>query len=91
MNKTKTVTISLLMVTILATTAIIYLTQTGTSQPTYPREIYSPTLPSENQKVVCIVFDDGWKSQLKALPILDSFGLKATFAIVTSYTDHPIT
>jgi len=70
MNKTKTVTVSLLIVAILATTAIIYLTQTGTSQPTYLREIYSPTLPSENQKVVCIVFDDGWKSQLEAVQIL---------------------
>lgn len=89
MNKIKTLTISILIATILATSTIVFLTQVGISQPTYPREIYSPTLPSENQKVVCIVFDDGWKSQLEAIPILDSFGFKATFAIVTSYTEHP--
>jgi peptidoglycan/xylan/chitin deacetylase (PgdA/CDA1 family) len=85
MGKTKTVLISVLLAIILATSAIIYFTQTGNSQPVYPREIYSPTTPSENQKVVCIVFDDGWASQLEAIPVLDNFGFKATFAIVTSY------
>lgn len=54
-----------------------------------PRQIYQPTIPSADQKVVCIVFDDGWKSQLDAVPILESFGYKATFAIVTGYTNYP--
>jgi peptidoglycan/xylan/chitin deacetylase (PgdA/CDA1 family) len=84
-GKTKTVLISVLLAIILAASAIIYFTQTGTSQPVYPPEIYSPKTPSENQKVACIVFDDGWASQLEAIPILDNFGFKATFAIVTSY------
>jgi peptidoglycan/xylan/chitin deacetylase (PgdA/CDA1 family) len=57
--------------------------------PTVPNQIYSPNMPSANQKVVCIVFDDGWKSQLDALPVLQSFGFDATFAIVTSYTSCP--
>lgn len=88
MNKTLTVLLSVLLATILASCAIIYLTQTGTSQPDQPaylKEIYSPAIPPENQKVICMVFDDGWASQLEATPILDSFGFKATFAIVTSY------
>lgn len=46
-------------------------------------------MPTSDEKVVCIVFDDGWKSQLDAVPILDSFGFKATFAIVTSYYGYP--
>jgi peptidoglycan/xylan/chitin deacetylase (PgdA/CDA1 family) len=39
--------------------------------------------------VVCIVFDDGWKSQLEAVPILQSFNFNATFAIITAYTSYP--
>jgi peptidoglycan/xylan/chitin deacetylase (PgdA/CDA1 family) len=46
-------------------------------------------LPSADQKVVCLVFDDGWKSQLHAVPILQSLGFNATFAIVTSYNGYP--
>ncbi len=57
--------------------------------PAVPNQIYQPTIPSANQKVVCIVFDDGWKSQLDAVPVLESFGYKATFAIVTGYTSYP--
>jgi len=33
------------------------------------------------EKSVVISFDDGWKSQLRALPILKQYGLKATFFI----------
>jgi peptidoglycan/xylan/chitin deacetylase (PgdA/CDA1 family) len=54
-----------------------------------PTQVYSPTIPSDDQKVVCIVFDDGWKSQLDAVPILQSFNFNATFAIITSYTSYP--
>jgi peptidoglycan/xylan/chitin deacetylase (PgdA/CDA1 family) len=57
--------------------------------PAIPIQIYQPTLPAADQKVVCIVFDDGWKNQLEALPILQSYGYKATFAIVTGYTSYP--
>lgn len=32
-------------------------------------------------KAVCITFDDGWKSQRFALPILRRYGLKATFLL----------
>ena len=49
---------------------------------------YEPQVPQEGQKVVCIVFDDGGLNQYTtALPILDEYGFKATFAIITSYPD----
>jgi len=57
--------------------------------PAIPNQIYQPTVPTPDQKVVCIVFDDGWKSQLDAVPTLQSYGFKATFAIVTGYTSYP--
>ncbi len=47
---------------------------------------YQLNIPQGGQKVVCIVFDDGWQSQYdNALPILSTFGYKANFAIITSY------
>jgi peptidoglycan/xylan/chitin deacetylase (PgdA/CDA1 family) len=61
----------------------------GLFAPSIPEQIYEPAVPASNQKVVCIVFDDGWKSQLDAVPILQSYGFNATFAIVTSYTSYP--
>lgn len=57
--------------------------------PPIPSQTYEPTIPLPDQKIVCIVFDDGWKSQLDAIPVLSGFGHKATFAIVTSYTNYP--
>lgn len=48
--------------------------------------VYQLNIPQGGQKVVCIVFDDGWQSQYdNALPILNNFGYKASFAIITSY------
>ncbi|MGQ9478836.1 MAG: polysaccharide deacetylase family protein [Thermoproteota archaeon] len=52
------------------------------------RFLYSPITPSENDKIVCIVFDDGWRSQLSGIPILDKYDFKITFAIVTSWIDQ---
>jgi len=57
--------------------------------PAIPNQTYSPTIPNVDEKVVCIVFDDGWKSQLDTLPVLQNFGFNVTFAIVTSYTSYP--
>ncbi len=57
--------------------------------PPIPNQIYQPTLPSAEEKMVCIIFDDGWKNQLNAAPILERFNFKATFAIVTSYVGCP--
>jgi hypothetical protein len=54
-----------------------------------PNQIYFPNVPAADQKVVCIVFDDGWKNQLSDVPVLQSYGFNATFAIVTSYSGYP--
>ncbi|MFH0897812.1 MAG: polysaccharide deacetylase family protein [Candidatus Bathyarchaeota archaeon] len=53
---------------------------------TEPNYVFSPYIPGVDEKIVCIVFDDGWKSQLSAIPVLDSYGFKATFGIITSVT-----
>lgn len=45
-------------------------------------------LTSSNKKVVMIGFDDGWKSQITyAKPILDKYGLKASFFVVCNYVN----
>jgi hypothetical protein len=50
---------------------------------------YDPHIPQEDQRVVCIVFDDGWISQYTtALPILNQYDFKATFAVVPSYIEN---
>lgn len=69
---------SVIIVAVLQT----YLSHDGTELVEY---YYSLTVPSQNEKVVSIVFDDGWKTQLDTVPILDRYGFKATFAIITSY------
>jgi peptidoglycan/xylan/chitin deacetylase (PgdA/CDA1 family) len=49
--------------------------------------VYSPVNMTD-QKIVCIVFDDGLKDHFTtAVPILQQFGFKATFAVVTSFTE----
>jgi peptidoglycan/xylan/chitin deacetylase (PgdA/CDA1 family) len=43
-------------------------------------------ISSSHNKVVMIGFDDGWKSQITyAKPILDKYGLKASFFVVCNY------
>ena len=38
------------------------------------------------RKLVCLFFDDGWENQIiNAAPVLQQYGYKATFAIVTSW------
>lgn len=86
-------TITLLIVLVFGA-SIVIATEINSSlfsppPPTIPKQIYAPTIPPADQRVVCIVFDDGWKSQLNALPILDRLGFNATFAVVTSYAGYP--
>jgi peptidoglycan/xylan/chitin deacetylase (PgdA/CDA1 family) len=48
----------------------------------------SHSLDVFGQKAVVLTFDDGWKNQItKAVPIMDKYGLKATFFIVCNYQD----
>jgi hypothetical protein len=56
--------------------------------PVYVEYYYQPYVPREGQRVVCIVFDDGWLSQYtNAVPILDKYDFKATFSIITRCAD----
>jgi peptidoglycan/xylan/chitin deacetylase (PgdA/CDA1 family) len=56
--------------------------------PTPQTYYYKLNVPQDGKRVVCIVFDDGWKNQYtNALPILDQYGFKATFAVITGYAD----
>jgi peptidoglycan/xylan/chitin deacetylase (PgdA/CDA1 family) len=57
--------------------------------PTPQNYVYQLTIPQNGERVVCIVFDDGWQNQYdNAVPIMDQYGFKATFAIITSYPDN---
>jgi len=48
----------------------------------------TPKTPISTEKVVVIMFDDGWLSQYStALPILESYGYKASFAIYPKAID----
>lgn len=48
--------------------------------------LYQANVPNNGQKVVCICFDDGWQTQYyNAMPILNAYGYKATFGIITSF------
>jgi len=51
----------------------------------YTTYLYQPNVPQDEQRVVCLVFDDGWLNQYtNALPVLDEYGFKATFNIITA-------
>lgn len=77
-----------MIVITLTTCIIIGGIQSAISSPPIPTLIYQPTIPTADQKVVCIVFDDGWKNQLEAIPILQSYNYTATFGIITQYVGY---
>ena len=78
----------LIVITISAATAIV-LDRNMLFPPAPPTQTYEPSVPSANQKVVCIVFDDGWKTHLDTLPILANYNFTATYTIITSYVGYP--
>ncbi len=81
--------VGVLFIVVIALAAVAFLVQPPPAPLYIPGQVYNPTVPAANEKVVCIVFDDGWKCQLDALPVLERFNFTATFAIVPSYTSYP--
>ncbi len=80
----------LVILTVCAAAAILVTTDTNdffAAAP--PTQIYEPKAPSANEKVVCIAFDDGWKTHLEAADILERYNFTATFPIITSYVGYP--
>ncbi len=57
--------------------------------PSAPNQIYDPIVPSTDERVVCIAFDDGWKSHLETVSILEDYNFTATFPVITSYIGFP--
>jgi hypothetical protein len=87
-------TILLLAIIIVLLAAVsLYISNTGSifTPPTTsaPDQIYSPTVPSVNQKVVCIVLDDGWKTHLDVASIMQQYNFSASYPIITSYVGYP--
>lgn len=87
-------TVTLLAV-IIVLLAIVYFFTSNTGSPTAtpatpaPNQTYSPTVPSADQKVVCVVLDDGWKTHLEAAAILERYNFTASYPIITSYVGYP--
>jgi len=86
----KLIAVLLILVAVFTSVAVMAEINNGIfAPPIPPAQVYDPNVPSVDEKVVCIVFDDGWKSQLDVVPILEHYNFTATFAIVTSYTNYP--
>ena len=80
----------LIVVTVCLAVTIFFSTDISTLfAPPAPTQVYQPTIPSAAQRVVCIAFDDGWKTHLEAASILESYNFTATFPIITSYVGYP--
>jgi peptidoglycan/xylan/chitin deacetylase (PgdA/CDA1 family) len=88
-NKGSVILVVVLVCFFLALTVVLTADTDTLFAPAPPTQVYAPTIPSADQKVVCIAFDDGWKSHLDAASILDKYGYKATYAIITSYVGYP--
>ena len=66
----------------------------STSRPFFTHPLYATSsgnisrVLNTNNKAIMIGFDDGWKSQITyAKPILDKYGLKASFFVVCNYVN----
>ncbi len=80
------------MIVLIACTAVTILLTVDTSTifaAAPPSQIYEPTMPDATQRVVCIAFDDGWKSHLTAASILRDYNYNATYPIIASYIGYP--
>jgi peptidoglycan/xylan/chitin deacetylase (PgdA/CDA1 family) len=81
-------TVSLLVV-LMVCVSITVIFSLNLLSPSAPNQIYEPTLPSSQERVVCLAFDDGWKSHLQVASILTHYNFSATFPIITSYVGYP--
>ena len=88
-NKKLAIIVSLIIFCpIIFSSAIYYWETTPQNYVDHSQYRYQQYIPIEGQKVVVICFDDGWQNQYdNALPILNQFGFKATFGIITGYVD----
>jgi peptidoglycan/xylan/chitin deacetylase (PgdA/CDA1 family) len=87
-------TLTLLVAIIVLLAVVYFFTSNNGSPPATPsapapNQVYSPTAPLADQKVVCIVLDDGWKTHLDAAAILDRYNFTASFPVITSYVGYP--
>lgn len=78
------------VIVILLAAVFLFTSNTGTLLASAaPNQVYSPTAPSADQKVVCIVFEDGWKTHLDAATVLQHYNFTASYPIITSYVGYP--
>jgi len=81
--------VSLLLIAVMVIVSFLLIQENFTSAKTSANYIYPTFNPKEGQKIVSICFDDGWLSTyFNATPILDQYGFKASFAIITKYADN---
>lgn len=86
-------TLTLLAIIIVLLIAVSFFITNSNTDPLFaspaPNQVYSPTVPSTNQKVVCLVLDDGWKTHLDAADIMERYNFTASYPIITSYVGYP--
>lgn len=68
--------------------AMLYMERFSTLTMDEVANIYAGT--DSPKKPVALTFDDGWVSMLDAISIMDEFGMKATFYIITSMFQNPL-
>ena len=88
--KNKTTAVLLIVLTVSLTVTVLFTVDTSRlfAAPA-PTQTYQPTVPLADEKVVCIAFDDGWKTHVDTVPILERYNFTASYSIVTSYIDYP--
>ncbi len=81
--------VAVVLLLIIVFSAVIILVNFDNFAPRHAiNQVYEPTIPSADEKVVCIAFDDGWKSHVEVALALEAYNFTATFPIVTSYVGY---
>ncbi len=84
-----TVTLLIALSVLAAITILVTSDLNAVFAPAAPRQVYSPIVLSADEKVVCIAFDDGWKTHTETVPILERYNFTASYSIITSYVGYP--